>query len=150
MGVTHQRDGLNVVYTFVGPLNEEATHQYFDLNYYDYTEVGDALGTVLDMRQMRFRVSGLLVASQRMKGVVFDTPVAFVGNPGSIFLTFLTSLEALSSRGQKRFAFFDSVDDALAWNNRWFIERKLDRQTLVGRVTGNPTPPVKQFYPPEE
>jgi hypothetical protein len=146
MGVTHQRYDLNVVYTFVGPLNEEAAHQYFDLNYQDYNEVGDALGTVLDMRQMRFRVSGLLVASQRMKGVVFDTPVAFVGNPGSIFLTFLTSLEALSSRGQKRFAFMDSVEDALIWNDRWFVERKLDREAMIGLVTGNPTPPVKRFH----
>ena len=94
---------------------------------------------------MRFRVSGLLVASQRMKGVVFDTPVAIVGNPGSIFLTFLTSLEALSSRGQKRFAFMDSVEDALAWNDRWFVDRKLDREALIGLVTGNPTPPVKRF-----
>ncbi len=144
MPILHQRDNLNVIYTFVGPLDEETTHQYFDLNYDDYHEIGDALGTVLDFRRLRFRVSGLLVASQRMKGVVFDTPVAFVGNPGNIFLTFLTSLEALSSRGQKRFAFFNRVEEALEWNNRWFDERGLDRQTLVGVITSNPTPPVKR------
>lgn len=145
MPVLHQRDGLNTIYTFVGPLNEECAHQYFDLNYADYHEIGDALGTVIDIRQMRFRVSGLLVASQRMKGVVFDTPVAFVGNPGNVFLTFLISLEALSSQGQKRFAFFNEVPEALEWNNRWFEERGLDRQTLLGIVTGNPTPPVNRF-----
>ncbi len=142
MSVTHMRDGLNVIYTFIGFLDEETVHHYFNLNYQDYHEVGDALGTVLDFRQMRFRVSGLLAASQRMKGVVFDTPVAFVGNPGTVFFTFLTSLEALSSRGPKRFAFFSSVDEAVRWNNHWFVERKLDRQSLIGVITGNPTPPV--------
>ncbi len=145
MPVIHQRDALNVIYTFVGPLDETCAHQYFDLNYYDYNEVGDALGTVIDIRQMRFRVSGLLIAIQRMKGVVFDTPVAFVGNPGNVFLTFLMSLEALSSQSQKRFAFFNEVPEALDWNNRWFEERKLDRQALIGVVTGNPTPPPNHY-----
>lgn len=144
MPITHQRIGLNVIYTFDGPLNEEAAHQYFDLNYGDYHEIGDAIGLVLDFRHLRFRVSGLLVASQRMKGVVFDTPVAFVGNPGNIFMTFLISLEALSSRGHKRFAFFNTVDEALAWLDQWYVDRKLDRQELVGVITGNPTPPVKR------
>lgn len=145
MPVLHRRDGLNVIYTFVGPLDEECTHQYFDLNYADYHEIGDAIGTVIDIRQMRFRVSGLLVATQRMKGVVFDTPVAFVGNPGNVFFTFLISLEALSSQGQKRFAFFNDVPEALEWNNRWFDERRLERQALFGVVTGNPTPPVNRL-----
>ena len=147
MGVVkNKRIGDDVVYTLAGNLDAAAAHHYFDLNYRDYHEIGDAIGVIIDLRAMeRLTVAGLRVAQQRMSGVVFDTPVAFVGNPDSILLAFLSILEGLSSRTRSRFAFFregeDPIADAVAWVGAWYEQHGIDREARRGRITAAPTPP---------
>lgn len=143
MSVTRKRQGDNVIYTVEGKLDRAEMHQLFDLNYSDYYKIGDAIGAVIDFRQMsQLTISGLRVAQQRISGVVFNTPVAFVGRADSILIAFLSGFEALSSRGRRRFRFFrreeEPVAAALAWVDEWFEENNVDREAVRGRVTASP------------
>lgn len=146
MAVTRKRVGDNVVYHLSGLLDAETVHQYFDLNYEDYHVLGDAIGVIIDFRELtRPTISGLSAAQSRMKGVVFDTPVAFVGRPDSILMAFLSGLEALSSQTRRRFRFFREGDDPIAdasdWIDSWYELHGLDRDAIRGQITANPTPP---------
>ena len=149
MPITRERIGDDVVYTVTGPLDAQTVHRFFDLNYEDYQQLGDAIGIVIDLRQLtRLTVSGLSAAQSRMKGVVYDTPVAFLGEPDSLLMTFLSGLEALSSRARRRFHFFRgdeaTVDDAVAWLDAWFESHPQERDELRGRITARPSPPRGQ------
>jgi hypothetical protein len=119
----------------------ECAHRYLDLNALDYNTIGDALGAIIDFRDMtRLTISGLRVGQERLKGVTFDTPVAFVGSPDSIIVTFLRGIEALTSRGRRRFAFFDNPDEAARWIDSWFVTHHKDRAALRGQITTNVEP----------
>jgi hypothetical protein len=142
MPVKRQRHGDNVIYTLEGPLDAELVREYFHLNFRDYLAFGDALGAVIDLRPMtRVTVPGLRTAQGFMRGVVFDTPVAFVGPPDPIVRAFLSGLEALSSRRGHRFRFFqddehnDPMLAATVWLDDWYAEQGRDRAALRGRIT---------------
>lgn len=141
MSVTHTRQKDTIIYTFTGHVDTHTAHCYFDLNYTDYHQIGDAIGVVMDIGNAKVRFSALNAANSRMRGVVFNTPVAFVGKPDTAFATFLSMLEAMSSKGSRRFSYFSNVDEAVAWIDNWFVERHLDRNALRGQVTATPTPP---------
>jgi hypothetical protein len=136
MPVDRRREGDNVIYEIKGPLDVETAHRFADLNLGDYREIGDAIGAVVDYRQMtRLTIPGLRAAQSRYKGLIFNTPSAFVGNPDSLLVTFLRGLEALTSRGTSRFGFFDNLSDAIAWIDAWYDTRQLDRERLRGQLT---------------
>lgn len=146
MSITRERQGDNVIYTVEGRVDRAMIDHLFDLNYSDYYEIGDAIGVVIDFRQMsHLTVSGLRAAQARIAGVVFDTPVAFVGRADNIMLAFLSGFEALSSQGRRRFHVFregeGSLAVALAWLDEWFRENKVDRDAVRGQVTANPPRP---------
>lgn len=139
MPVERRREGDNVIYEIRGPLDVATAHQFADLNLADYQEIGDAIGAIIDYRQMtRLTIPGLRAAQGRYKGLVFNTPSAFVGSPDSLLVTFLRGLEALTSRGTSRFAFFDNLPAAVVWIDDWYDSHNLNRQTLRGRVTAVP------------
>ncbi len=142
MPVQRQQRGDNVIYILEGPLDPELVREFFHHNYRDYGEMGDALGAVVDLRPMtRVTVAGLRTVQGFMRGVVFDTPVAFVGPPDPIVRAFLSGLEALSSRRGHRFRFFqddgrkDPLIAAVAWLDDWYVEQGRDRAALRGRIT---------------
>jgi hypothetical protein len=85
----------------------------------------------------------LRTAQQRIAGVVFNTPVAFVGRPDDIVLAFLSGFEALSSQGRRRFRFFRREEEPLAaslvWLDEWFRENDVDRDAVRGQVTASPS-----------
>ena len=94
------------------------------------------LGAIIDYQQMtRFTISGLRAIQENLRGVQFETPVAFIGNSDSILITFLKGLEALTSRGNSRFAFFDNSDEASAWIDAWYTTNRKDRQALRGQIS---------------
>ena len=136
MPVERRREGDNVIYEIKGQLDAATAHQFADLNLGDYQEIGDAIGAVVDYRQMTgLTISGLRAAQARYKGLVFNTPSAFVGNPDSLLVTFLRGLEALTSRGKSRFAFFDNLAEAVKWVDGWYETHQLDRERLRGQLT---------------
>jgi hypothetical protein len=136
MPVERRREGDNVIYEIKGRLDAATAHQFADLNLADYREIGDAIGAIVDYRQMTgLTISGLRAAQARYKGLVFNTPSAFVGNPDSLLVTFLRGLEALTSRGTSRFSFFDNLSEAVAWVDVWYDTHQLDRERLRGQVT---------------
>jgi hypothetical protein len=136
MPVERKREGDNVIYEIKGQLDATTAHQFADLNLGDYQEIGDAIGAIVDYRQMTgLTIPGLRAAQARYKGLVFNTPSAFVGNPDSLLVTFLRGLEALTSRGTSRFGFFDNVSEAVAWVDAWYDNHQLDRERLRGQVT---------------
>lgn len=136
MPVSSTRYGSTVIYKITGVFDPQTAHQYHDLNAIDYNEIGDALGAVIDFREMSsITVSGLRAAQARLQGVVFDTPVAFVGNADSIIITFLRGVESLTSRGRSRFGFFTDLDEAVRWIDAWYVDNHKDREALYGRVT---------------
>ncbi|MFQ5434708.1 MAG: hypothetical protein ACE5FD_07510 [Anaerolineae bacterium] len=136
MPVSRKQMEDNVIYTLTGPFDVETANHYQDLNAEDYNRIGDALGAIIDFRPMeKVTVSGLRTIQQRLQGVRFDTPVAFVGNTESIFITFLRGLEALTSRGKSRFGFFTNIEEAVSWIDAWYITHRKDREELRGQVT---------------
>lgn len=142
MPVIRARQGDTVIYTLDGPLDEAMVRQFFRFNYSDYTAIGDALGAVVDLRPMtKVTITGLRTVQGFMRGVVFDTPVAYVGRPDRVVSAFLSGLEALSSRRGHRFRFFreDDYDDpmaaAVAWLDRWYEETGRNRAALRGQIT---------------
>lgn len=136
MPISRKQEGDNVIYTITGPFDVETANQYQDMNAEDYNIIGDALGAIIDFRPMdKVTVSGLRTIQRRLQGVRFDTPVAFVGNTESIFITFLRGLEALTSRGKSRFGFFASMEEAVSWIDAWYITYHKDREQLRGQVT---------------
>lgn len=141
MPVLYARQQDDVIYTFIGHIDSDAAHRYFDLNYADYHEIGDAIGVIIDISEARVRFGALNTASQRMKGVVYHTPVAFVGKPDTMLATFLAMLEAMSSKGARRFSYFSEVESAIEWIEGWFEEQGLDRAGLRGQITATPTLP---------
>jgi hypothetical protein len=155
MPVKRQRQGDNVIYTLEGPLDAELVRQFFHFNYRDYGAIGDALGAVIDLRPMtRVTVAGLRTVQGFMRGVIFDTPVAFVGPPDPIVRAFLSGLEALSSRRGNRFRFFQDDEHqeplvtAIAWLESWYEEQGRDRAALHGRIsTEVPDVPDEESQP---
>ena len=136
MPVIRTRQGDNVIYKITEVFDPKTAHQYHDLNALDYNEIGDALGAIIDIREMtRVTVGGLRVAQVRLNGVVFDTPVAFVGSPDSIVITFLRGLEALTSRGRSRFGFFTNIEEAVKWIDAWYLTHHKNREALRGQVS---------------
>ena len=124
--------GWNVSYHLQGSFSVQLAREFLDLNIADYNQVGDALGAIIDISQMRLSISGLRAAQDRLNGVVFDVPVAFVGRPNGMLITFLKGLEALTSRGRARFSFFTSEAEALDWLNGWWAMNGKDREALRG------------------
>ena len=144
MTVKHQRDGATAVYILIGLFDREMARDYLTLNSSDYNQVGDALGAVIDYREMtRFTISGLRVVQENLRGVQFETPVAFVGSPDSIVMTFLKGLEALTSRGKSRFSFFESTEEAKEWIEAWYTANRKDRNALMGQIS------TQYHYPPK-
>jgi hypothetical protein len=140
-----ERSGYNVVYKISGPFDPATANAYQDLNAEDYYEIGDALGAIIDFREMtHVTVRGLHTVQNRLNGVIFDAPVAFVGHTNSIFMTFLRGVEALTSRGRQRFAFFDTREEAKAWIDAWFEEHDKDRDALYGRISAAIARPAGQ------
>jgi hypothetical protein len=142
MPVIRERHGDTVVYSLDGPLDEAMVRQFFRLNYSDYKVVGDALGAVVDLRPMtKVTITGLRTVQGFMRGVVFDTPVAYLGRPDRIVSAFLSGLEALSSRRGNRFRYFreedhaDPLAAAVAWLDAWYVETGRDRAALRGQIT---------------
>ncbi|MCB8945296.1 MAG: hypothetical protein H6658_16235 [Ardenticatenaceae bacterium] len=136
MAVEHQLEGDTAVYTIIGLFDRDTAKQYLSLNTQDYNQIGDALGAIIDYRQMtRFTISGLRIVQENLRGVQFETPVAFIGNPDSILITFLKGLEALTSRGNSRFSFFKDLDEAQKWIDAWYVTNRKDRQALRGQVS---------------
>jgi hypothetical protein len=142
MPVIWERQGDTVIYTLDGPLDEAMVRQFFYLNYRDYRTIGDAIGAVVDLRPMsRVTINGLRTVQGFMRGVVFDTPVAYIGPPDRIVRAFLTGLEALSSRRDNRFRFFqaeehdDPIAAAVAWLDAWYVQAGRDRAALRGQIT---------------
>ena len=144
MTVTNQRLNQNTVhYIFSGVLDSKDAHQFFDINFADYYEIGDAIGAILDFRHSkRTMLTALRTAQNRSKGVVFNTPVAVLGKPGSLLMYFLTTLDALSSKGKSRFAFLSSVEEAEKWIEDWFLANNLERSALVGQITATIPEPI--------
>ena len=94
----------------------------------------------------RLTLSGLSAVQRHMDGVVFNTPVAFVGNPDSVLRAFISGLEALTSMGQRRIRFFRGDDEAMAealkWIDEWFSSHDIERDQVRGQRTTNvPLPP---------
>jgi hypothetical protein len=148
MPVSSTRLGETVIYRITGAFDPSTAHQYHDLNAADYNEIGDALGAVIDFREMTsVTVSGLRAAQSRLQGIVFDTPVAFVGSADSIIITFLRGVESLTSRGRTRFGFFTDLDEAVAWIDSWYTTHHKDRDSLHGLVTTHIPPRKSDFNP---
>lgn len=146
MPIQRERVGYNIIYRVSGPFDTAVAHEFLNLNFKDYYEIGDALGAILDLRQMsRFTIAGLRVVMSRTKGLAFDTPFAVLGTNDSVALVFISNIEALTSRGKTRFKIFrraeDSLEDALAWVNEWFPKYGIDRDGRSGRITVHPTLP---------
>ena len=142
MPVNRERHGDTVIYTLDGPLDEAMVRQFFRLNYSDYEAIGDAIGAVVDLRPMtKVTIAGLRTVQGFMRGVVFDTPVAYLGRPDRVVSAFLSGLEALSSRRGHRFRFFseehydDPLAAAIAWLDAWYVETGRDRAALRGKIT---------------
>lgn len=142
MPVKRQRHGDTVTYTLEGPLDAEMVRQFFYYNYRDYGAIGDAIGAIVDLRPTtRITVAGLRTVQGFMRGVIFDTPVAFVGPSDPIVRAFLSGLEALTSRRGHRFRFFqddehnDPIEAATAWVDEWYQIQGRDRVSLRGRIT---------------
>ncbi|NLF67194.1 MAG: hypothetical protein GX579_21610 [Chloroflexi bacterium] len=142
MPVIRERQGDTVIYRLDGPLDEAMVRQFFYLNYSDYKAIGDAIGAVVDLRPMtKVTIAGLRTVQGFMRGVVFDTPVAYLGRPDRIVSAFLSGLEALSSRRGHRFRFFseehydDPLAAAVAWLDAWYVETGRDRAALRGKIT---------------
>jgi hypothetical protein len=136
MPVARRREGDNVIYEIQGPFDAATAQQLADVNLGDYQAIGDAIGAVIDFRQLtRLTIPGLRMIQNRFKGLVFNTPTALVGSPDSLLVTFMRGFEALTSRGTSRFAFFDNLPAAVAWLDNWFDDHNLNRETLRGQVT---------------
>ena len=136
MAVDHQLDGDTAVYALVGLFDREMAREFLTQNSADYNQIGDALGAIIDYREMtRFTISGLRVVQENLRGVQFETPVAFIGKPDSILITFLKGLEALTSRGNSRFAFFEHAEEAKRWIDSWYTANRKDRISLRGQVS---------------
>ena len=123
----------------VGPLDEYV--RQFSTSTTDYKAIGDAIGAVVDLRPMTKVTIAGLHRTGFMRGVVFDTPVAYLGRPDRIVSAFLSGLEALSSRRGHRFRFFseehydDPLAAAVAWLDAWYVETGRDRAALRGKIT---------------
>jgi hypothetical protein len=150
MPVTVERRELDAIYTIVGPLDARAGHRLLDLNWHDYNEVGDALGAIIDIRQASLTVAGVRLVQKRLDGVVFDAPVAIVGSPNSVFITFLQTLDALTSRGRRRFSLLTNVEEARDWIAQWYLENGKERDALRGQVTTIVKPLYYPGEPPDE
>ena len=143
MPVISKRNGYDVIYEFHGVVGRLETHQYFDLTYYDYHEIGDALGIIVDMRFIkRISLSAPRIIQTRTKGVIFNRPVAFLGAKDNFFITFMGTIEALTNQGLKRYSFCESVGEAKIWIGEWYKQQGKERQKLLGYITSNPTPPI--------
>ena len=138
MSVEHQVNGDTAVYVLIGLFDRDMAREFLTFNSTDYNQVGDALGAIIDYRQMtRFTISGLRTIQENLRGVQFETPVAFIGNSDSILITFLKGLEALTSRSSSRFAFFENYDEAKQWLDSWYTTNRKDRQALRGQISTN-------------
>ena len=136
MTVRHEVDGDTAVYALVGLFDREMAREFLTHNSADYNQIGDALGAIIDYSEMtRFTISGLRIIQENLRGVQFETPVAFIGKPDSILITFLKGLEALTSRGNSRFAFFENTDEAKTWIESWYTTNRKDRNALRGRIS---------------
>ena len=136
MAINHTLEGDTAVYALVGLFDRVMAREFLHLNSVDYNRLGDALGAIIDYRQMtRFTISGLRVIQENLRGVQFETPVAFIGKPDSILITFLKGLEALTSRGNNRFSFFEDQNEALDWIDSWYKTNRRDRNALRGQIS---------------
>jgi hypothetical protein len=142
MPVTQSRSGDNVIYQLTGPFDAPTAHQLVDLNAADYSELGEALGAVIDFRQVsNITISGLRVVQTRLSNLSFEAaPVALLGQPDSLLTTFMRGLEALTSRGQNRYKICTSRAESLQWLDGWFAENNLERDALRGRVVAQYRP----------
>jgi hypothetical protein len=140
MPVQRHIKGYNATYTITGPFDEKTANEYQDLNALDYNQIGDALGAIIDIRQAYITVRGLRTIQRRLSNVVFDVPVAIIGQEDSVFAVFLRGVEILTSRGKRRFDFFDNEEDATAWIDGWFKTYHKDRPTLYGQVSAQIAP----------
>lgn len=136
MAVEHELDENTAVYALIGLFDREMAREFLAYNSADYNRVGDALGAIIDYSEMsRFTISGLRIIQENLRGVQFETPVAFIGKPDSILITFLKGLEALTSRGNSRFAFFEDVSEAQNWIDSWYTTNRKDRTALKGQIS---------------
>ena len=136
MAVEHQLEGDTVVYALIGLFDREMAREFLSFNSADYNKVGDALGAIIDYSEMtRFTISGLRIIQENLRGVQFETPVAFIGKPDSILITFLKGLEALTSRGNGRFAFFENMEEAKKWIDSWYTTNRKERHALRGQFS---------------
>jgi hypothetical protein len=142
MPVTHKRQGDNAIYQLAGPFDAPTAHELIDLNAADYRELGEALGAVIDFRQVsNITISGLRVVQNRLSNLSFEAaPVALLGQPDSLLTTFMRGLEALTSRGHNRYKVCTSQAEALLWLDGWFAQNELNREMLRGHI-------VTQYYP---
>ena len=143
MTVKHHLKGDTAVYALIGLFDREMAREFLIANSTDYNQVGDALGAIIDYSEMtRFTISGLRIIQENLRGVKFETPVAFIGKPDSILITFLKGLEALTSRNNSRFAFFEDMAEARQWIDAWYTTNRKDRNALRGQVS------TKYYFPP--
>jgi hypothetical protein len=142
MSVSQSRQGDNAIYQLIGPFDAATAHQLVDLNAADYNELGEALGAVIDFRQVsNITISGLRVVQSRLSNLSFEAaPVALLGQPDSVLTTFMRGLEALTSRGHSRYKVCTSRAEALQWLDDWFVQNNLDREALRGRI-------IARYYP---
>jgi hypothetical protein len=111
------------------------------MNFEDYNRIGDALGAIIDIRASERKVSiaGLQVLHTRMRGLVFDVPVAIVGPKKGDLYTFIRGLDPLTSRGTRRLRFVTDIGEAKMWIAEWFHKRGRDRAMLRGKTTTQTT-----------
>ena len=138
MPVIGSREENNAFYKIMGNFDTATAQEFLTLNSAGYNEIGDALGAIIDFREInRITISGLRTVQEATKDIQFDTPVALVGRPDSILVIFLRGFEALTSRRSTRFSFFNDVDEAVQWIDAWYISHRLNRQSLVGNISTN-------------
>ena len=141
MPIKRLQDGDDIVYEVSGPLNADTANLFLDMNFEDYNSLGDALGALIDIRESegRITISALQVLHTRMRGLVFDVPVAIVGPKKGDLYTFIRGLDPLTSRGTKRIRFVTEIYEGKKWIAEWFEKRGRDRDMLRGKKTTQPT-----------
>ena len=141
MPITRHQDGDDIVYEVSGPLNADTANLFLDMNFEDYHRLGDAIGALIDIRNSegRITIAALQVLHTRMRGLVFDVPVAIIGPKKGDLYTFIRGLDPLTSRGTKRIRFVSEVEEGKQWIAEWFAKRGRDRDMLRGTKTTEPT-----------
>jgi hypothetical protein len=149
MPIIRSQDNLDFTYAMHGKGDAELVNEYFDIMYHDYETYGDAMGRIIDIRNVTTAsISGLKQYELRMRGVVSEFPTVIVIKPSfEVAISFLRVFGTLSGRGEGRYKFFDNIEDATNWLHNWFDERGLDREQLRGQKTMNFMPSPQQNLP---